>query len=204
MANSPVIEHILTEKKITTFLQERGIFPARQSSGRLFYHCPIHEGDNTPSFVVYTNDKYENYYCFSCHSGSSIINLISDIDKISIGSAIKRLAKGININEDDALNALITALNNKIIPDNIKFEELILKLSRICYSYFEEVNFDEEEINFFDEVFKRVDILMRARDNEGINEIYEFLTSEYGFLKRKELYNKKQEEKELKNVEVHY
>ena len=77
------IDKILEEHKITTFLDERGIYPVRESGDRFIYHCPIHSGDNDPSFIVYPagadGRKYQTYYCFGCHSGINIINLKRDL-----------------------------------------------------------------------------------------------------------------------------
>jgi hypothetical protein len=46
------VNRILQEKKITDFLQERNIYPIRKSGDKWIYRCPLHAGDNDPSFVV--------------------------------------------------------------------------------------------------------------------------------------------------------
>ena len=71
-----VIKQILKNKKITDYLDNKGIKPFGQpSSGRIKYCCPLH-GEKIPSFTVYLNDSYENFYCFGCKKGSNIINFL--------------------------------------------------------------------------------------------------------------------------------
>jgi DNA primase len=195
------IEQILKEKKITDFLAERGITPARQYADKLIYHCPIHEGDNDPSFVVYTNGEYQTYFCFACHTSSNIIHLVREMDNISIKDTIKKLIKGININEQDVLNSIIKDLENGLIKeDNKGVEKLFFKLNRSCYDYLKDINFDEEEINFFDKVFNKIDKIARDRDEIILQDIYDFII-EQGVNKRIDKYIEKKEkllEKEIK------
>ena len=91
------INKILREKTITSYLEEKGFFPQKKSGDKSIYCCPIHSGDNDPSFVVYPTGykgrEYETYYCFGCHSGITLINLKSDIEKISAKEVIKFYVK---------------------------------------------------------------------------------------------------------------
>lgn len=166
---------ILQEKKITDFLSNRGIVPVKEYSDKIIYHCPIHEGDNDPSFIVYVNDdNYENYYCYGCHSGVNVINLISDIDKIPIREVIRNLAKGLNIKDDDVLNAEILKLEKEIIEeDNI--EILSLKISKNIYNHFKETEFDKIEVDFFNKVYQKIDRIIESKDIDSLRKIFEFL-----------------------------
>ena len=85
------IENILKRKKITDILESRGFSPEREHGGKIFYKCPIHL-DKDPSFIVFNNEEYQSYYCFGCHSGTTVINLVSDLDDITIGKAIFQLS----------------------------------------------------------------------------------------------------------------
>ena len=57
---------VLTEQKIELF---------ESSNGRWTAHCPFHEGDRSPSFVVYPN---ETYYCFGCKVWGNPVKFLVD------------------------------------------------------------------------------------------------------------------------------
>ena len=140
------------------------------------------------------NSEYENYFCYGCHRGGNIINLLSEIDNISIRHSVKKLIEGIDINETDVLNSLIKALESGEIVDNDKsIEVLSLKINRLCYEFLKEVNFDNDELYFFDQVFQKVDKIIRTRDIDTLQEIYDFIID--GILYRKKKYLEKEEKK---------
>jgi DNA primase len=201
MSISYHIQKILEERKITDFLNSRGIFPAKQHEDRWTYRCPIHKGDNDPSFVVYLkSDKdYQNYHCFSCHSGISIINLLSDMDNISISQAVRQLAVGLDIKDEDILMSIIKDLEKNKFLTSSNIDELSLKINRACYDYLNEVNFNEEEIEFFDNIFKMTDKAAMDNDLETLTEMYNILLDK-GIQKRIEIYQNKQEKLLLKNI----
>jgi hypothetical protein len=73
--SSLLIDHILRTHKITDYLRSKGINPdGPERNGKLFYKCPIHTGDNTPSFVVYTQSgEFENFWCYGCLDADEVI-----------------------------------------------------------------------------------------------------------------------------------
>jgi len=188
------INKILREKTITSYLEEKGILPQKTSGDKKIYCCPIHSGDNDPSFVVYLNSQYENYYCYGCHSGGSIINLVSDLEKISIKKAIAKLASGLNIKSVDILDSVIEQLKaNKRFDNNNNLEILFLKINKACYNYIWSVNYDKDEICFFEEIYKKIDKVAFARDEDTLSEMFRFLVDQ-GFPSRVDrLFNKKEE-----------
>tara|TARA_Y100000034_G_scaffold118213_1_gene158660 strand:+ start:333 stop:2111 length:1779 start_codon:yes stop_codon:yes gene_type:complete len=69
-----LIDQILETRKITEYLSGKGHNPlGNAGAGKLKYCCPIHKGDNDPSFFVYTDSKYENFYCFGCIEENELI-----------------------------------------------------------------------------------------------------------------------------------
>jgi len=80
------INRILEEKKITDFLQEMGILPVKKSGDRVIYRCPIHSGDNDPSFIVYPvgtkGRNYQTYHCFACIEENELIWTSKGLEKI--------------------------------------------------------------------------------------------------------------------------
>jgi DNA primase len=82
-----VIEQILHKKKITDYLASKGIHPkGRESNGKLKYWCPIHQEKNSPSFIVYLNGEFENFYCYGCKAKYHIIHLYRDLEGFSGGA----------------------------------------------------------------------------------------------------------------------
>lgn len=185
------IKKILEERKITSFLGSRNYISTRSINDKLAYHCPIHSGDNDPSFIVYTNDIYENFYCYGCHAGGNIINLISEMDKKPIKQVIRDLAKNLDIKEEDILDAEIQKLEQETISSK-SLEEFSLKLSRYCYDYFKTVDFNIEEMIFFEKVFEKVDSIIHSNDIDNLRKIYNFLIDQ-GVLKRYSDYLEREE-----------
>ena len=187
------IECIFEERKITDLLEDRGIILARQQPGKLIYHCPLHTGDNDPSFIVYTDKQYQNYFCYGCHSGGNVINLLSALDNIPLREAVKKLIKGIDIDEVDVIDSLISAIEEgTIIDHDDSIEELILMINHVCKKHFEELDLDKKELEDFDILFFEIDKLMVTRDIDTLRKVYNFLIS-IGLFKRKENYFKQKE-----------
>lgn len=61
-----------------------------KKSGRYWGLCPFHN-EKTPSFTVDPDRKL--YYCFGCHKGGTIIDLIMEMDKLSFAETLERLAR---------------------------------------------------------------------------------------------------------------
>jgi len=76
------IECIFKERKIVDFLESRGIVPSRQQPGKLVYRCPLHTGDNDPSFIVYLDNQYQNYFCYGCLEENELIHTQNGLRRI--------------------------------------------------------------------------------------------------------------------------
>lgn len=205
MADKYILNKILSENKITDFLSERGINPVKNIRDRLIYHCPVHTGDREPSFVVYNADSKEepqNYYCYGCHSGSTIIDLIADIDKISNIDAFKRLFNKINIDEEERRSSIISEIKDSHLMSqklsemgftDIRWVEMLfLKISSFCRMHIESTDKDEEEIDFFHKLYKIIEDCGRKKDGETLTKMYNFLFE--ALEKRLKEYKKKKEE----------
>ena len=188
---------ILKEKKITTFLEERGIYPVRKTGDKFIYRCPVHVGDNDPSFVVYPEgieDKdYQTYYCFGCHSGTTIINLKKDIDSVSFKESVKFFLKDIKIDIKGERESIIDDIQKDEleIDNKKKIETLLLEINSTCRDHLLSYN-DEEEIDFFENFFKEVDRIARTKNTELLEKISDLLHK--GNEKRAEKFQERQEE----------
>jgi hypothetical protein len=200
------IDKILKENKITDYLKEKGFFPARTSKDKILYRCPLHEGDRDPSFIVYPvgtkGRNYQTYYCFGCKSGVNIINLKMELEKISSREAIKFFLKGINVNPAEAMESIIDYIGNDILEhesensddENKDIEFLMLFLGHVCRNYLNEYG-DEEEIDFFDNVFfKKVDKIAMSNDVDTLTEYHNMLMDRNILSKRAEKVQKRREQ----------
>ncbi len=205
--NNIYIEKILKDRKITDFLKERGIHPSRQSKGRLLYHCPIHLGDNDPSFVVYMPNEgkiavpYETYYCYGCHSGLNILNLKKDIDKISMKEAVKYFLKDMEIDEEDITNDILRRIQEDEQIDNLseQIELILLMLNSTCRMHLEMCS-DYEEQEFFDQFFRKIDKIAIEGNIVLLRRIYDLMVDEKVLEKRVINFNERQEKEKLESV----
>ena len=197
---------IFKERKITDYLAKKGIFPSREHGNRKMYICPVHEGDSSPSMTVYTDTEYENYYCFGCHSGTTIINLVADMEKVDRRQAFKSLIQGLDIPggavvEDilDGYDSFIEAGDYGDLVSMAEVEDLSLRISVECYNFLNlQTDFDIEEISFFERVLQKIDALTRAKNKEGLEEIFRFLVEE-GIPYRAEVFYDKKEKMTIEN-----
>ncbi len=198
------INKILQEKTITSFLEERGIHPAKKAGDKWIYSCPVHKGDNDPSFIVYPvgteGRNYQTYHCFGCHSGINLINLKSDLDGSLIRESVKFFLKDVNINYEDARQSIINdwKKGNLGVENNNDIETTLLLINNTCRRHIEECDRDLEEIEFFEKFFKKVDDIARAKNLDMLEEVYDILMR--GKEKRIEKFKKRQEDRDISSL----
>lgn len=199
------INKILKEKTITSYLEEKNILPQKTSGDKKIYCCPIHSGDNDPSFVVYPvghkGREYQTYYCFGCHSGITLINLKCDLEQISKKESIKYFIKDVKIDSQEVLHSIIEdAKKNKLgIEENNGIEFMLLAINSTCYGFVNDLcKMDEEEIKFFEEFFEKIENVARSKNIDLLNGVYGLLAD--GIQQRFLGYKKRQEEKEISSL----
>lgn len=74
-----------------------GLAPDRYGRCR----CPVHNGQDR-NLKVYGGSK--GYYCYVCHSGGDVIDLVCNVNRCSIKDAVEWLngAFGLGLEQDDA------------------------------------------------------------------------------------------------------
>lgn len=93
-----ITETIIQQVDIIDFI---GKYTNLHQSGRYWKgKCPLHESDDTSETLVVFPDT-NSFYCFSCECGGSVINFLSDKEKISYRAATEILAKECNISLKD-------------------------------------------------------------------------------------------------------
>lgn len=197
------VHRILDTVKITDYLDERGFFPVKRSGGKLMYHCPIHTGDNDPSFVVYlpdpTNkDGFQNFYCYGCHAGSTVINLMSAMEDRTPYEVYNSLLKSMNVNSDDRtqwkianvreFDETLSSITGK--SDVRKCEHLFIDINGSIRMHLERLDHDDEEVLFWEKLYPLIDRAARKGHIETLTQISDYLAD--GFLIRVEEYEKRQ------------
>lgn len=93
-----ITETIIQQVDIIDFI---GKYTNLHQSGRYWKgKCPLHESDDTSETLVVFPDT-NSFYCFSCECGGSVINFLSDKEKISYRAATEILANECNISLKD-------------------------------------------------------------------------------------------------------
>lgn len=165
------------------YLEKKGHFPVKNlTSGRISYLCPLPwHSETKPSFIVWTNSEYENFYCFGCNAKHNIIHLVSFLDSISARKAIEKLSDGIEFSikdEEKLLQADHIQHYLKIagIPkgDHDAVAELaksMVEISNICNTFLESVEYDEKECERMDKLWAMIDSSLQDFDFEKIEKI---------------------------------
>lgn len=198
-----IIEQILKNKKITDLLESRGIFPDKKYDDRWVYKCPLHEGDNDPSFMVYHNNDNENqtYYCFGCHSGINIIHLLCELDNISIKKAISILIEDIPIKEAKLLEVVVEeaikafqGIQNRAT----EIEIILLEISVLRRKYIQKYRNDKYGRKVLDQAFQSINKSARDNNIELLKEYSSILQQKFPLLVNRYL-----KEKEKEPIERH-
>jgi len=184
-----------------SYLEKKGHFPVKSlTGGRLSYLCPIPWHTETkPSFVVWTNAEFENFYCFGCSAKYNIIHLVSILDSKSPRQAIVDLADGIEFSVDDEKILAERDLEKFFIKDPQQqevFSKALLEISDICNAFLKSVNYDKEELKIIDKLWQIVDNSLKDFEFEIIERIRKDIGSL--ILSRKKLLHNKEIQKMYK------
>lgn len=189
------VQEIIKKRKITEYLRSKHILPiGSETSGRFRYKCPLHEGDNTPSFIVYTNSDFENFFCYGCKAKYHIIHLYRELEKISTEEAIKRLSDGLSLNLDSEMDFIIKDLENDYSVSNLFTPiDLSLVMSRQLYDYTKQVDKDTAICDKIECLYEAIDNSLLDCDINKLNEAYKYLPDVIAYGKQK--YSSAKEEK---------
>lgn len=180
-ATSFILDSIRRDNKITDYLTSKGLSPVRESNNQAFYLCPLH-GDTNPSFIVYLSNPegYQTYFCFGCKSHTDIITLYSKMEGISWKDTIQRLGSNLNVSLQDEMDSIIKSLENESESEksndiSSEINKISLNISVIGYGHYKKTEFDAEELEFLEKLYKKVDELIWQRDVDGLREVYNFI-----------------------------
>lgn len=199
-----IVHEILQNNSIVDYLENQGITPDKICSGKLLYKCPFPDHKETkPSFVVYINGEFENFYCFGCQRRYHIIHLVSQLENMSIKDTIKKLSGGKVASEYDELKYLIdkrTKEQNITCYEPQGLVERLLTLSNICRLYEKGVDKDNQEIKRIDGLWKIIDECILDNDFDTVIEHVspEFLRKK--LINQRKIFERNKRRKQIENI----
>jgi hypothetical protein len=197
------IDQIEKNHKISSYLSAQGINPRRDSDGKMVYNCPMpgHSKDNTPSFYVYDKGDHEDYYCYGCKSGGSIVQIVAGMEQISLRDAISKLSLGLDIDLSDVIDHVLREIIAVTGGEDTSAEtvlQMVMYISTVCHDYLKRVNFEPSEIGICDKLHIFCDNLMKSRDRKSLQEIIDLIPLYLG--RRYESWATKKENEEHENM----
>lgn len=174
-----MIEHILQKNSIVEYLEKNGHHPVRElSDGRLSYLCPFTDHHETkPSFMVWTNSTFENFYCFGCQRQYHIIHLMSFMENISFKDALNKLSEGLEFSIEQDRDYIIKKIEKtwKETKRNSDLSYIFLSISGMCRAYLESVDYNQDECRVIDTLWKNIDAEIAEFDFPSIEMTLNYL-----------------------------
>lgn len=178
---NPHILSVLERKSIVDFLAKKGIKPQKSfGNGKLAYSCPIHQ-EKTPSFIVWTDAEYQNFHCFGCGRGYTVIHLLSYMENISFTEALSKLSEDLDISPEENISYSIENINKDLLEFRTPFTLLMdlsqkmLSISSLTRLYLEGVNFDPGECGIIDKFWGEFDEEFSQFDFSAVDDTLRYL-----------------------------
>lgn len=169
-----IIKEIQLKGKIVDILKGRGISPSRCYSGKSIYKCPIHKGDNSPSFYVYEKDSGDDFFCYGCKAGGNIIHLVKLLDSCNSKEALSTLGKVLGVDIDSSVSAF--DLNFNIDSPDISTEDIDGLISEITLSFRKFSQFKvAEKIKIIENNWNNIDECYWANNINKMKEISKWI-----------------------------
>jgi len=175
------VQQILKARTITDYLHSKNIVPARTNGIKVAYRCPLHEGDNDPSFFVYTNKEFQFFKCFGCNTFGDFLNLYSLMEKVTLKQACIKLAKELKL-EFQKTEPEMDMETDRWVEERMRatdvMEDYFFRMSRFYHYFLKSAEFDPAEIAIMEKVFEKVDQVVISHDDAEVAEIYDFMVTE--------------------------
>jgi len=162
-------------------LEKQGHSPVKYlTGGRLSYFCPMPwHSETKPSFIVWTNQEYENFYCFGCNFKHNIIHLVSHLESIPVRKAIERLADGMEfsiadenkLEEASVLNEVNVIGTEKSKAPTADVALALIEMSDMCNLFLKGADYELKEQGRIDKVWSIVDDCLRDYEFDKIEKM---------------------------------
>lgn len=191
-----LIHRVCQKQSIVEYLENQGIYPVKVlTGGKLQYLCPFPDHNETkPSFVVYTESDYENFYCYGCNRNYNIIHLVSRMENLTFKEALEKLGGGSDAGLMGNLEIEKDRMDKEV--DQIKkrrdksLEQVLMSIGSVARKYLESVKYDDKEKSLVDKLLCVVDVDLAEEKFSSVEETIKHLPD---ILKqRKELFSQKQ------------
>jgi len=205
MIKYALIDEIRKRNKISEYFISKGINDISRTSSRIKYKCPLHQ-EKKPSFMLYIDGEYENYFCWGCKQAGDIISIYSKLEGISYKETIRILGKEINITDEQELDLVIQKIKfdmeNPISKKKAEqeLEQLSLKFSILGYTVLEESKYDNDAFLFLEKVYRKIDDFIWKEDFTSLEEVYNMVLKEKLFNKKIKEFQDKIREREKEEI----
>lgn len=162
-----------------TYLEKKGHQPIKYlTGGKISYVCPLPGHNETkPSFIVWTNAEYENFHCFGCGSGHSIIQLVSLMEGFGFKETVKKLSDGMEISAEEDVKYELKKLGKELYyRHENEFAQAAMSLGNQCRCYLESVNNDSVECELVDKFWKIIDSYISGCEFDKLEESLMYLS----------------------------
>jgi hypothetical protein len=203
-----VIDQIKLNHKISDYLTERGVQPKTTDPSKLVYHCPLptHPNDNSPSFYIYDKGDHEDYYCYGCKSGGSIVQFVAEYEGIGMRKAVERLSEGIGLDVSDIMDSLILEIikeSGNDVSSPKEGLELAFCLNKALHDYNQAVEFNPEDVAISEKVGRMIEKFLYAENIDELRKMFQQGNRESLdplIRARVNLFNSRKEEEEIRRL----
>ena len=171
-----LIKEIKNRYNLVEYIDSKGLAHHKKNGNRFFLCCPFHQ-EKTPSLCVTDKGIDSFFHCFGCGASGDVISFYAKYEKISIGKAINKLGKGIDINID--LSSIVKMLDKEKSEDSIEeLNNYNIDVSRYLFSYLsivrKKVSRDilKKEMLEVDSFYREFDSYVEKGDLEQVKIMY--------------------------------
>jgi DNA primase len=128
-----IFEEIKDKAELISEIEKTGITVSPSSRNTYKCLCPIHN-EKTPSFYIYNIRKNQDFYCFGCGVGGTVIDFVKLKYKFSIAETLKYFKSNYSLDYDVSEKSLekeIGKINKKRKNNNHMFNYAIMASQKI-------------------------------------------------------------------------
>ncbi len=180
------INELLSSIQIDEYMESEYNSDFSQSSNNwLNTNCPFPEHeDSSPSFGV--NTESNKFNCFGCGKTGNIINLVQMMENLNFIETIQKLSLyiGLNIETTDfdmkynvnqlnnTINEFLEEIETSQFPGGLSESVFLITFAERTKKHIRKCNFDEQEKEWVDVIYKNLDKFIDEEDYNKINLIW--------------------------------